>query len=51
MSKSITVQLFSGSWIVGWLFTWGYAGLTGWKAFWALFIWAYYLGQYMGALI
>lgn len=31
-------------WISAWLFNWGFLNLTGWKIFFALFIWPYYLG-------
>ncbi len=32
-------------WFIGWLFTIGYAELSYLKAFFALFIWPYYLGE------
>ena len=31
-------------WLAGWLFTIGYAHLTGWKAFLGLFAWPYFIG-------
>jgi hypothetical protein len=33
-------------WIMGWLFTIGFLGLTFWKAVLALIIWPYYLGVF-----
>lgn len=47
VSKRQVVRVESGSgifWCIGWLFTVGFIGLTGWKIFFALFIWPYYLG-------
>ena len=48
--SDVHVEIFSGAWFCGWLFTWGYLGLTGIKIFYAAFIWAYYLGQALGGL-
>jgi hypothetical protein len=33
-----------GAWFAGWMFTIGYAGLAGWKIFFALVVWPLYLG-------
>jgi hypothetical protein len=38
-------------WIAGWLFTVGYLGLTFWKGFVSLFIWPYYIGVAIAALL
>jgi hypothetical protein len=44
------VEVFGNSgmiWIIGWLFTIGYTGLSFWKAVLALLIWPYYLGVFI----
>ena len=46
--NSTSISLFGGFWTAGWLFSWGFLGLTGWKVVWAIFIWAYYLGSKLG---
>lgn len=35
-------------WIIGWLFTIGFAHLSLVKALWALALWPYYLGSALG---
>ena len=32
-------------WLIGWLFTIGFAQLTFWKGVLAVFVWPYYLGD------
>ena len=49
-NNTTTIEVMSGFWAAGWLFTWGFANLSGAKIFWAVFIWAYYLGQQLGGL-
>ena len=44
---SINIGIGVGIWLAIWLFTVGYVKLTGIKIFYAFFIWAYYLGQYL----
>ena len=42
----------SGSvWVVGWLFTIGYAGLSFGQGILAILIWPYYLGVTLQALV
>ena len=44
-SKGNCGAVSSGTvWFIGWLFTIGFAQLAGWRIFFALFIWPYYLG-------
>jgi hypothetical protein len=38
-------------WLAGWLFTVGYLHLTFWKGAAALFVWPYYLGVVVAALL
>ena len=38
-------------WLAGWLFTVGYVHLTFWTGVAALFIWPYFLGQRIAALL
>lgn len=38
---------FGPIWLIGWLFTIGFAELTLWKAVLALAIWPYYLGVFL----
>lgn len=47
----LNIKILSGIWFYGWLFTWGYAGLTGMKIFYSMVGWAYYLGQAMGGIV
>jgi len=35
-------------WFIGWLFTIGFAEITGWKILLALIVWPLYLGQAAG---
>jgi hypothetical protein len=35
-------------WIMGWLFTIGFAHLSFFRALWALVLWPYYLGSSLG---
>ena len=35
-------------WFIGWLFTIAFVHLAGWKIFFALAIWPYYLGAALG---
>jgi hypothetical protein len=45
MSDSNNPAVSSGTiWLIGWLFAIGFAKLTGWSIFFALFVWPYYLG-------
>jgi hypothetical protein len=45
MNKPITIRTGVGMvWFAGFLFTLGFLHLTGWKIFFALFGWPYYLG-------
>lgn len=42
---------FSGGvWVVGWLFTIGYVGLSFWQGVLAVIIWPYYLGVAVAAM-
>ncbi len=36
--------LVGGFWIIGWLFSIGFVGLTFWQGVLALILWPYYLG-------
>ncbi len=47
MSK-VNVEVLTGFWLAGWMFTWGYLKLVGEQIFYAFFIWAYYLGRALG---
>ncbi len=49
--KVINIEILSGVWVIGILFTNGFLQLTGNKIFWSIFIWAYYLGQHLGGFI
>ncbi len=51
MADNIKVEVMSGFWFCGWLFTWGFVKLTGWKIVWSIVIWAYYLGEYLRGVI
>ncbi len=53
MEKRVIVPLFGSGpfWIIAWLFTVGMVHLTGWKVFFALFIWPYYIGQIVAKLV
>lgn len=51
MGDKVNIEIFSGLWFFGWLFTWGYVGLTSWKVVWAIVIWAYYLGDFLKGVI
>jgi hypothetical protein len=37
-------------WIMGWLFTLGFLKLAFWKGLLAIFVWPYYIGDYIGKL-
>ena len=41
--KNVTIS--GPIWIIGWLFTIGFAQITFWQALLALLIWPYYLGH------
>jgi len=45
--RKVDVKAFSWGpiWIIGWLFTIGYAHLSFWKAVLGLIIWPYYFGS------
>lgn len=52
MADKIKVEnhTFSGGlWLIGWLFTIGYASLSFWQGVLALIIWPYYLGVVLAA--
>lgn len=38
-------DVFETLWIIGWLFSIGYLGLSFWKGVLALVVWPYYLGE------
>lgn len=38
-------------WLIGWLFTIGFANLTFWQGVLAILIWPYYLGDFISILI
>ncbi len=45
-SKKVSIHTWSGPfWLIGWLFTVGFAPLSGWKILFALVVWPYYIGQ------
>jgi hypothetical protein len=50
MAEKISIEIMSGFWFCGWLFTWGYLQLSGLKILAAIIIWAYYLGQSLGGI-
>ncbi|MBI5133955.1 MAG: hypothetical protein HZA81_01020 [Candidatus Taylorbacteria bacterium] len=41
----IEQHCFLGVWVVGWLFTIGFLGLSFWQGVLALAIWPYYIGE------
>jgi len=42
----INNEMFSGLWMIGWLFTIGYLGLPFfWKGVLAIILWPYYIGK------
>lgn len=42
----IEQHTFSGAlWVMGWLFTIGFLGLSFWKGVLAIIIWPYYIGH------
>jgi hypothetical protein len=43
-----TPVLIGPIWIIGWLFTVGYAGLVWWEILLGLIIWPYFLGRALG---
>jgi len=47
-AKTEVAGLMGPVWIIGWLFTIGYAHLPFWKAVLALVLWPYYLGSNLG---
>ena len=46
--KMEVAGLIGPIWFIGWLFTVGYAGLSFWKAVFALVVWPYFLGSSLG---
>ncbi len=53
MSEKIKIEnhTFSGGlWVIGWLFTIGYVGLSFWQGVLAIIIWPYYLGVAVSAM-
>ncbi len=45
MEQKVNIEILSGAWVIGILFTYGFLQLTGSNIFWSIFIWSYYLGQ------
>jgi len=48
-SKSRIMEVNAGTligpiWFIGWMFTFGYANLTGWQVLFSILLWPYYLG-------
>lgn len=44
-SKLVVASRGAGTlWLIGWLFTIGFAHLSGWSVVWGLFAWPYFLG-------
>jgi hypothetical protein len=46
--KMEVAGLVGPMWVIGWLFTIGFAHLSFSKALWALVLWPYYLGSALG---
>ena len=47
----VPLHIWSGPfWLVAWLFTIGFAHLSGWKVVFSLFIWPYYIGKIVATL-
>jgi hypothetical protein len=44
MNQQAAGALIGPVWVIGWLFTIGYAKLLWWQAIIALILWPYYLG-------
>ena len=54
MTKHIEIKKQSGRcmlWLIGWLFTIGFLGLTFWQGLFALLVWPYYLGVRLAELL
>ena len=52
MSEKIKIEnhTFSGGlWIIGWLFTIGFVGLSFWQGVLAIVVWPYFLGVTLSA--
>jgi len=48
MSENIKLNLTSGLWTIGWLFTIGFLKLSFWKAILGIIIWPVFLGKQLG---
>ncbi|MBC8214795.1 MAG: hypothetical protein ISR90_00835 [Candidatus Marinimicrobia bacterium] len=43
--KTKNIECTGSLWAIGWLFTIGFAKITGWKLLFSLILWPYYLGS------